>query len=61
MPKKTEADHAKEMNNKGFRDGVRGGTQRETPSDRTYGNYVRDAKNYREGAKAGETARKNQK
>jgi hypothetical protein len=56
---KTEKDHAKEMYDKGFRDGERGGGQAKAPSDRTYGDYVNDAKHYREGVAAGETARKN--
>jgi hypothetical protein len=58
---KTEADHAKEMFDKGFRDGSHGGAQDKTPSNRTYGDYVRDAANYREGVAVGEKASKNNK
>jgi hypothetical protein len=58
---KTEADHAKEMFEKGRRDGVHGGGQDKTPSDRTYVDFVRDAKNYREGVAVGDKASKNNK
>ena len=58
---KTEADHAKEMFDKGLRDETHGGPQDKTPSDRTYGDYVRDARNYREGVAVGEKANKNNK
>jgi hypothetical protein len=59
---KSEKEHAQEMNDKGFRDGSRGASPPLfVPSDRTYGDYVRDARNYREGFAAGESARKNSK
>jgi len=57
MSKDSERERAKEMNEKGYRDGQRG-VKTNTPSDRTYGDYVRDAQNYREGREAGESKRK---
>jgi hypothetical protein len=58
MSNNNEGHHARKMRGLGIQAG-RMGVRIKTPSDRTYGNYVRDAKSFEFGRKLGDAQRKN--